>query len=147
MSWCSSVSNTESAVSRRFGLIPRANTARWRPPVKSVWFARALKGLIGAVCLGAVAPYLAGYVFLYWIHADATTATPLTIARYDYYYGHRDDVRQRLMVSSGVGVALVGVCALIALKPKTRALHGDATFSTQRQIARAGLFAEMGIFL
>ena len=88
-------------------MIPRANTARWRPAVKSVWLGRALKGLIGAVCLGAVAPYLAGTVFLYWIHADPKTATPLTIARYAYYYGHRDDVRQRLMVSSGVGVALV----------------------------------------
>ena len=128
-------------------MIPRANTARWRPPVKSVWLGRALKGLIGAVCLGAVAPYLAGTVFLYWIHADPKTATPLTIARYAYYYGHRDDVRHRLMVSSGVGVALVVACAALALKPRPRALHGDATFATKRQIARAGLFADMGIFL
>jgi type IV secretion system protein VirD4 len=86
-------------------------------------------------------------VFLYWIHADPKTATPLTIARYAYYYGHRKDVRQRLLVSSGVGVALVGVCAALALKAKPRALHGDAKFATKRQIARAGLFADMGIFL
>lgn len=94
-----------------------------------------------------MAPYLAGYVFLYWIHADPKTATPLTIARYAYYYGHREDVRQRLLVSSGIGVALVGVCAALALKPRPRALHGDAKFSIKRQIARAGLFADMGIFL
>jgi type IV secretion system protein VirD4 len=128
-------------------LIPHANAARWRPPVKSLWLGRTLKGLIGAMCLGLVALYLAGYLFLYWIHADPKTATPLTIARYAYYYGHRVDVRQRLMVSSGVGVALVGLCAFIALKPKTRALHGDATFATRRQIERAGLFADRGIFL
>jgi type IV secretion system protein VirD4 len=128
-------------------LILHANTARWRPPVKSVWVGRALKGLIGAVCLGVAAQYLAGYVFLYWIHANPKTATPLTIARYAYYYGHREDVRRRLMVSSGFGVVLVGACLAIALKPRHRALHGDATFSTKRQVARAGLFAESGIFL
>src|SRR5882757_3952900 len=147
MWWCSSGSSTASAVSAKSTMIPHANTARWRPPFKSLWLGRVLKGVIGAVCLGAVAPYLAGYVFLYWIHADPKTATPLTIARYAYYYGHREDVRQRLMVSSVVGVALVGACGFIALKPKPRALHGDATFATQRQIARAGLFANTGIFL
>src|SRR5258708_24347460 len=132
MLWCSSGSNTASAASRRSILIPHANAARWRPPVKSLWLGRVLKGVIGAVCLGVFASYLAGYVFLYWIHADPKTATPLTIARYAYYYGHRQDVRQRLMVSFGVGVALVGACAFIALKPKPRALHGDAKFATMR---------------
>src|ERR1700733_11334328 len=131
MSWCSSVSNTESAASRRFGLIPRANTARWWPPVKSLWFARVLKGLIGAVCLGAVAPYLAGYVFLYWIHADPKTATPLTIARYAYYYGHRKDIRAKLWVSSSAGLGAVLIPAAIALWPKPRRLHGDARFATR----------------
>jgi type IV secretion system protein VirD4 len=128
-------------------LIPHVNTARWRPPVKSVWVGRTLKGLIGAVLLIVAAQYLAGYVFLYWVHANPRTATPLTIARYAYYYGHRDDVRRRLLGCSWFGVALVGLCSFIALKPKPRALHGDATFATQRQIARAGLFADMGIFL
>src|SRR5882724_4625266 len=128
-------------------MIPHANAARWRLPVKSLWLGRVLKGVIGAVCLGVFAPYLAGYVFLYWIHADPRTATPLTIARYAYYYGHRQDVRQRLVVSSGFGVVLVGACAFMALKPRPRSLHGDATFATHRQVARAGLFAESGIFL
>ena len=128
-------------------MIPHANTARWRPPVKSVWVARALKGLIGAVFLGLAAQYLAGYVFLYWVHADPKVASPLTIARYAYYYRTREDIHRKLWVSSMVGLGLVSIPAILALLPKPRSLHGDATFSTQRQVARAGLFADMGIFL
>src|SRR5882757_2499471 len=132
MSWCSSVLSTGSVVSRRSGLILRANTARWRPPVKSVSLGRVLKGLIGTVFLGLAAQYLAGYVFLYWIHADPKTATPLTIARYAYYYGTREDIHRKLWVSSMVGLGLVSIPAILALLPKPRSLHGDATFSTQR---------------
>jgi type IV secretion system protein VirD4 len=128
-------------------LIPHANTARWRPPVKSSWVGRAIKGLIGVVCLGVVAQYLAGYVFLFWVHADPKTATPLTVARYAFYYGARKDIHDKLWVSSTAGVLGVLLPAILALLPRKRALHGNARFATRREIARAGLFAPHGIFL
>jgi hypothetical protein len=120
-------------------MIPHANTARWRPPAKSAWAGRAVKGLVGAVCLGVAAQYLAGYVFLYWVHADPKTATPLTIARYAYYYGARADIRRKLWMSSTAGLALILFPAILALLPRRASLHGNARFATRREIARAGL--------
>ena len=128
-------------------MIPHANAARWRPPARSVWIGRAVKGLIVAVSLGVAAQYLAGYVFLYWVHADPKTATPLTIARYAYYYGARQDIHAKLWVSSTAGLGAVLIPAAIALWPKPRRLHGDARFATRPEIARVGLFAREGLFL
>src|ERR1700722_4587793 len=147
MWWCSSGSNTANAVSAKSTMIPHANAARWRPRAKSVWIGRAVKGLIVAVGLGVAAQYLAGYVFLYWVHADPKTATPLTIARYAYYYGVRQDIRTKLWVSSTAGLGAVLIPAAIALWPKPRRLHGDARFATRPEIARVGLFAREGLFL
>lgn len=128
-------------------MIPHANTARWRPLARSPWVGRTLKGLIGAVCMGLAAQYLAGYVFLYWVHADPKTATPLTIARYAYYYGARSDIDRKLWVSSTAGLALILLPTVLPLLPRKRSLHGNARFARRREIARAGLFAQHGIFL
>jgi type IV secretion system protein VirD4 len=86
-------------------------------------------------------------VFLYWVHADPKTATPLTIARYAYYYGARADIGRKLWASSTAGLALVLLPTVIALLPRRASLHGNARFATRREIARAGLFAHHGIFL
>jgi type IV secretion system protein VirD4 len=94
-----------------------------------------------------VSQWIAGFLFLWWLKANPRDASPLTITRYAYYYGSREDVRRRLEVCSALGVALVGAAALIALLPKPRALHGNARFATRREIERAGLFASHGIFL
>ena len=59
--------------------------------------------------LASAAQYLAGYVFLFWVHADPRTATPLTIARYAYYYGARADIGRKLWVSSTVGARVDSV--------------------------------------
>jgi type IV secretion system protein VirD4 len=128
-------------------LIPRANTARWRPAARSHWGGRALKGLLIAVCLMVAAQYLSGYAFLYWVHADPRTATPLTIARYAYYFGAREDIHRKLWVCSVAGLALSLIAALLALLPKSRPLHGAAHFSPRAQIARAGLLSPAGIIL
>ncbi len=125
----------------------RAGVAPWQRPVR-----RSRLGLAGKIVLGALtgvvlAQYLAGYLFLWWVRADPREASPLTIVRYAYYYGHRADLRQRLAVSSAVAVVLVGAVALIALLPPARSLHGNARYATRREIARAGLFAREGIFL
>jgi type IV secretion system protein VirD4 len=128
-------------------MIPHANAARWRPPARSVWALRAVKGVIGVVCLGIAAQYLAGYFFLFWVHADPKTATPLTVARYAYYYGSRQDIHLKLWASSAAGFAVALIPAALALLPKPRRLHGDARFAGLREIARAGLFAPQGLFL
>jgi type IV secretion system protein VirD4 len=128
-------------------LIPHANTARWRPPGRSAWALRAIKGLIGAACLGVISQYLAGYLFLYWIHTDPKTATPLTVARYAVYYGEREDIQRKLWISSAAGLLAVLLPAILALLPRKASLHGNARFATPREIARAGLFAPYGIFL
>lgn len=125
----------------------RAGVAPWQRPVKRSRFGIAGKLVLGTLAGVILAQYLAGYLFLWWIRADPKEASPLTIARYAYYYGDRVDLRQRLAISSAAGVVLVGAAALIALLPKARALHGNARFAGRREIARAGLFAKQGIFL
>lgn len=124
-----------------------AGVAPWQRPAR-----RSRRGLARTIVLGVLAGivlalYLAGYLFLWWVRADPREASPLTIVRYAYYYGQREDLRQRLAVSSAVAAVLVGGVALIALLPKARSLHGNARFATRREIVRAGLFAKQGIFL
>jgi len=90
---------------------------------------------------------LAGYVFLYWVHADPKTATPVTIARYAYYYGARAGIHRKLWLSSTAGFVLVLFPAILALLPRKPSLHGNARFATTQEIERAGLFADEGIVL
>lgn len=125
----------------------RASTAAWQRPRSRAGVALALKLLLGAAVLALASQYLAGYLFLWWIREPPGAATPLTVARYAYYYGDRDEVGRRLLIASAAGLALVGAGALLALWPKRRALHGDARFATRAEIARVGLFAREGIFL
>ena len=125
----------------------RANVAPWQRPFKRARLGLAAKVILGVIAGLVLAQYLAGYLFLWWLRADPREATPLTIARYAYYYGHRDDLRQRLTLVSVLSLALVGTMALIAWLPKPRALHGSARFATRREIERAGLFAKHGLFL
>jgi len=125
----------------------RASTASWHRPRSRLGLALAIKLLLGLVAVMVVAQYLAGYLFLWWIRASPREATPLTVARYAYYYGGRTEVRHRLLISTGAGLVLVGAGALLALWPKGRSLHGNARFARQGEIAAAGLFAKQGIFL
>src|ERR1700733_7738790 len=147
MSSCSSASRIDSAVSERFGMTLRANTALWQPRLKGSKVPLALTvlscgiaGLIGAL-------YLASIVFLLLIRADPRAASPMTLVRYAYYYGGRYDVRRRLALSSAAGVALVLAPGIVLLLPKRRSLHGDARFASRREIARAGLLGDHGIIL
>ena len=124
-----------------------ASAAAWQRPVRQPRLGGVLKigmGVVGALILSQ---YLAGYLFLWWVHRDPLQATPLTIARYSHYYGDRADVRRRLQWSSAAGLALISLTALAALLRKSRSLHGDARFARRSEIARAGLFADHGLFL
>jgi type IV secretion system protein VirD4 len=94
-----------------------------------------------------LAQYLAGYFFLWSLEENPRTATPLTIARYAYYYGARPDIRRRLIVSSLSATALALLSGLALLLPRGRSLHGDARFARRSEIATAGLLGDHGIIL
>lgn len=120
------------------------NTAAWQPAVD-----RVRVGTIVAMCLCALlaAQYLGGFLFLWSLKANLREASPLTLARYAYYYGDRADIRQLLIRSAAAGVGLVLVSSVVLLWPRRRSLHGDARFATRRDIADAGLFGDDGIVL
>lgn len=125
----------------------RASVAPWQRTFKRSRFGLAPKVAALVIVALVFSQYLAGYFFLWWISANPREASPLTVARYAYYYGHREDLRRRLAICSGAGVLWVGIAALIAFLPKSKALHGNARFARSGEIARAGLFAPHGIFL
>ena len=128
-------------------MTPSANVAAWRTPTEASWRRVALKACAATIVAVLVAQYLAGFLFLWWFHVDPRQASPLTVPRYAYYYGARAQVRQRAVIATLVGFAVVGVCASLFLLPRRRSLHGDARFARRREIAGAGLFAKHGIFL
>lgn len=123
-----------------------ASAAVWRAPAERSWRVRALKVFAaGAVAL-LVAQYLAGFLFLRWFHLDPREASPLTIARYAYYYPDLT-VQHRAAIASLASLAAVAAIAVILLLPKRRSLHGEARFARRSEAAAAGLFAKQGIFL
>jgi type IV secretion system protein VirD4 len=123
-----------------------AGAAAWQKPTRSVPNRAAKLALASAVALLA-GQYLAGFFFLWSVHADVRSASPLTVARYGYYYGQHPVIRRRLWGSSAVGFTLVGATLAVWLLPRRRALHGDARFATRREIAAAGLLGHEGIIL
>lgn len=124
-----------------------ASAAPWPPAAHSPRRGLALK-VIGALIVGALlAAYLAGYVFLWSLGLNPREASPLTVARYGYYYGDRAEVRHRLLLSTAGGGAMVLVSALALVLPRRRALHGEARFASRRELAAAGLFGNRGIVL
>lgn len=123
------------------------SAATWRPRTSPSAAGRIAKIVgIGVVAL-VLSQYLAGYAFLWSIGANPLSATPLTIARYSYYFGNRADVTMRLKIASGAGIALMLLVAIPAVLPRSRSLHGDARFANRREIARAGLFSQRGFYL
>lgn len=131
-------------------MTPRESVAAWRPHAEqgATHFAsRTGKVLLVALAAVLIAQYLAGYLFLWSVREDPRQATPLTIARYGYYFSNREHVRTRLIVASGAGAALVFLTGGAFLLPRRRSLHGDARFATRREIATAGLLSDQGVVL
>jgi type IV secretion system protein VirD4 len=125
---------------------PSASSAAWQKPTKSTGTRVTQWVLMSAIAL-IVSQYLAGFLFLWSIHANQRAASPLTIARYGYYYGKRKEIRRRIWGTSIMGFAIVVGAAGVALFPRARSLHGDARFATRGEIAAAGLFGRHGIIL
>jgi len=124
-----------------------ASAALWQPPANSARRALALKIVVGLVAALLVAAYLAGYVLLWSLHLNPRQASPLTVVRYGYYYGDRQEIRRIVLASSAAGGAIVLATALVLVLPRRRSLHGDARFATRRELADAGLFGDRGIIL
>jgi type IV secretion system protein VirD4 len=91
--------------------------------------------------------YLAGFFFLWSVHGDPRSASPLTIARYGYYFGARQEIRRRLWGSEIFAYGSILATLGVVLLPRRRSLHGDARFARRREIAAAGLLGSEGIIL
>ena len=85
---------------------PNADGAVWQRPARPPR-GRLAKLLLAAAAALLVSQYLAGFLFLWSVHGDPKSASPLTITRYGYYYGARSSIRHRLWYSSAVGIGLV----------------------------------------
>ena len=126
---------------------PSASIAASRPPAKAGRIAGISRVLGAAIVALIAALYLAGFFFLWSIHLDPRTASPLTVLRFAYYYGTWPRVAGALARACVGGVGVVLLSGLALLLPKRRSLHGEARFATRREIARAGLLGEHGIIL
>jgi len=120
---------------------PPFGTSRRRPG------RAALRALILAGALLVMAQYLAGYIYIVSIGGNPRYVTPLTSARYAYYFGQRAEVRQHLIVSTAAAWVLILAATAVIAWPRRRALHGDARFARRGEIAAAGLLGEGGIIL
>ncbi|MDQ2655179.1 MAG: type IV secretory system conjugative DNA transfer family protein [Chloroflexota bacterium] len=129
-------------------MTPSASAAAWRRPAnKSRGWRRGIGVAVVALVAVVVSQYLAGYALLWSLDRDPARASPLTVARYAHYYGHRPVIRQRLWLTSGLGLAVVLAGTLAFVLPRRRALHGDARFADRGEIRRAGLLGDHGIIL
>jgi type IV secretion system protein VirD4 len=106
-----------------------------------------VKALAAVLAILVASQYFAAYIFLMWFSLNPRAATPLTVARYAYYYGARADVQRRAWVSSAGGLALALLPAVAFLLPKRRPLYGEARFSSRAEVRRAGLLHSHGIIL
>lgn len=126
---------------------PNESDRAWHRPAKPTRRRQALKVVVVLVGALSCAQYLAGFFFLWSIAGDTRGATPLTVARYGYYYGDRPALRRRLLISSAAGAGFVMAGALALLVPRRRSLHGDARFASRREIVEVGLLGDHGIIL
>ena len=123
------------------------NAAVQTPPATSHREHGALRLMLLAAGGLLLSQMFAGYLLLWWIGSPPSSATPLTVVRYAYYFGDRPDIRRALLICSALGIGGIGVAALVALLPKPRALHGDARFARRQELAGAGLLGNEGILL
>jgi len=127
-------------------MTPSASAAAWRPPAKPSRRLRWRMAAVGIVGL-LMSQYLAGFLFLWSVRLDPKDASPITVARYAYYFHDRTDVRRKLLMASAGGIAAILLGGVAVLLPRRRALHGDARFARRGEIAKAGLLGEHGIIL
>ncbi len=126
---------------------PSVNAEAWQPLLKSSRKKMVLRAGMALPVLLIASQYVAGFLFLWSIQANTRDASPVTVLRYAYYFGQREEIRRRLVLSSAAGLILIAGCALTFIWPRRRSLHGDARFATRREIKVARLLGDRGIIL
>ena len=126
---------------------PSAGVAAWQQPAKPD-SGRCLKvAAVGAAAL-VLASYLAGFLFLWSLHADPRQATPLTVSQYGYYYGDRPAIRAGSVVLWRSRVAFVlsrlGRCACCRAGARCMAMRA---LPRAARSPRPGSWASEGIIL
>ena len=124
-----------------------ASAAAWQQPARRSRWLTLTKVSAGTLAAVLVAQYLAGFLFLWSLGMNSREATPLTVARFSYYYGDVPSFRRRLWICSGIGGGIVLACTFAVFLPRPRPLHGEARFASRREISDAGLLGEAGIIL
>ena len=110
-------------------------------------FRRATRGVGASMVAGVAALYLAGFGFLWSLHLNPATATPVTVLRYGTYYWDRPFVRVRLIGFTSLGVLVVVAGGAFALWPRRPSLFGDARFATWDEMVDAGLLGRTGLIV
>jgi type IV secretion system protein VirD4 len=124
-----------------------ASAAPWQLPARRRGRRRFLKVVALVLLAVAAAQYLGGFLFLWSLRLSTSAASPVTLARYGYYYGDVPAVRRRLLICASVGAGVVLASALVVLLPRRRPLHGEARFASRGEIVEAGLLGQHGIIL
>ncbi|MBM7073964.1 type IV secretory system conjugative DNA transfer family protein [Shewanella sp. 202IG2-18] len=91
--------------------------------------------------------WLSGTIYLYFAHLDYHNATPLTVFRYGYFYGHDKPTQFWLGLSLLLGFVPIGLPLILKFKPKKPPLYGEAKFASQQKIKQAGLLGQTGIIV
>ena len=94
-----------------------------------------------------VSLWISGAIYLYFAHLNYRTATPLTVIRYGYFYGHDKRTQLWLGLSLLLGFLPIGLPIILKFKPKKQPLYGEARFANQQEIKQAGLLANKGIIV
>lgn len=90
--------------------------------------------------------WLSGYLFLQMTHIE-TEPNLMTVYQYWYYY-HTDKRTMSWLVISGlISFLIVSSPALLALRPDSRKLFGEARWANMSEIRKAGLCAKKGIIV
>ncbi|WP_338049513.1 type IV secretory system conjugative DNA transfer family protein [Parashewanella hymeniacidonis] len=89
--------------------------------------------------------WLSGAIFLYFAHLNFHNATPFTVFRYAYFYGHGKQTQFWLALSVIVGFLPIAIPVIVKFKPKRQPLYGEARFANRSDIKQAGLLANIGI--
>ena len=119
--------------------VARMPAPRGRAPV--------LKLAAGLLVAIIAAQYVAGCLLLLFLGVPLSEASPLTIARYVYYYGDMPQIVGNLWWCSGLAAAAVAAIAAFALAPRRAPLHGQARFARMCEIREKGLLTGQGLIL
>ena len=95
--------------------------------------------IIVALTVLLISLWLSGAIYLYFAHLNYRNATPITVIRYGYFYGHQERTQFWLGLSLVLGFMPVALPIFLKFKSRKQALYGEARFASQQQIKQAGL--------